>query len=301
MTQRTLILLLLAIGIAPAVHATKNCTITSAPAILDFNTYTPSSSTPDTAVGTITVTCNPNLTATLTMTRGTSSASYLPRTMALGGNLLPYNLYTTSAGNPPPVWGDGSAGTVVVNLVTTPQNKTFTLNIFGIMPINSDVPPGTYLDSVSLTINDDKAGDPDTVTFSVRAIVPAECTISTFLIGFGTYDPVGTHATNPLNATGVINVYCTRTTVGTVQLTAGQWSLGAVRRMRSAGGAFLTYEVYRELGRTTVWNLANTVSGTSTNRTLPINGGFTAYAQIPGNQDAASGTYYDTIQAIVNY
>ena len=71
--------------------------------------------------------------------------------------------------------------------------------------------------------------------------------------------------------------------------------------MRSAAGDLLAYNLFRESTYATVWDLTNTVSGTSTNRSIPIGGGFTIYGRIPANQDVRAGSYYDTVQAIVNY
>jgi spore coat protein U-like protein len=291
---------LLAIAICPSAYATKNCTITSASPFIDFSPYSPFSTTPRATTGTLTVRCNPNLVATVSMTQGTNSTSYAPRTMRLGAIPLAYNLYRDASANPP-IWGDGTAGTQVTTLTATPQNKDFVLTVFGSMPPGGDIPPGTYTDVISVTVNDDKNGDPDTIMITVRVTVDAECTISTFVIDFGDYDPVSAHATSPRDATAVINVYCTPTTQGTVTLSAGQWSAGGTRRLRSAAGVFLDYDVFRESTHSSIWNTTNTRVATSTSRLTPLGGGFVAYGRIPANQDVPAGDYKDTLQATVNY
>ena len=289
-------------GIAPDLAAqTKNCTINLLPARLDFGVYSPSNGTPDSANATMQVRCNPNIVATVSISRGTNSTSFLPRTMRLGVETLPYNLHTTSSGNPPPVWGDGSAGTNVITLNATPQNKDFDLTIYGLMPIDSDVSPGIYTDMIAVTVNDNKAGDPDTILMEIRAQILAECTVDTFSLNFGTYAPVGTNATNALPGTATVNVRCTKGTTGTVQLTAGQWFAGGTRNLRNTAGELLPYNLFRESTYATVWNLTDTVSATSTSRTVPLGGGFTIYGRIPANEDVRAGSYTDTVQAIVNY
>jgi spore coat protein U-like protein len=226
----------------------------------------------------------------------------MPRTMKLTDS-LPYNLYTSASGNPPPIWGDGSGGSSVITLTTTPQSKDFDLTIEGIMPVSSDVAPGVYTDNVSVTVNDNKAGDPDSHPLEIRVQVLPECNVGTFSMNFGTYSPAGTNASNPLPATSTVTVKCTKTTIGTVQLNAGQWSAGGVRNLRSATGELLAYNLFLDSSYATVWNLTNTMSDTSQGRATPLGGGagFTIYGRIPANQDVSAGAYNDTVQAIVNY
>lgn len=40
---------------------------------------------------------------------------------------------------------------------------------------------------------------------SVTATVPVSCTISTGLLAFGSYDPIGTHSSSTLNVTGSLH------------------------------------------------------------------------------------------------
>jgi spore coat protein U-like protein len=297
---RLVMIALFTLAFVPAAYATKNCTITAASPFIDFSPYSAFSTTPRAITGTLTLRCNPNLVATVSMTRGTNSTSYAPRTMRLGGTPLAYNLYRDASANPP-IWGDGTAGTQVTTLATTPQQKDFVLTIYGSMPPGGDVPPGTYTDTVSITVNDDKNGDPDTITVTVRVTVAAECIVNTFTINFGNYDPVTAHAASPLDATAVVQVFCTPTTQGTVTLSAGQWSAGGTRRLRSPAGIFLNYDVFRENTHSSVWNTTNTNVATSTSRLTPLGGGFIAYGRIPANQDVPAGSYKDTLQATVNY
>ncbi len=63
----------------------------------------------------------------------------------------------------------------------------------------------------------------------------------------------------------------------------------------------MTYEVYRDAPRTTVWNGVNVNSATSTSKNTALGGGFIAYGRIPAAQDIPAGSYNDTLQSVVNY
>jgi spore coat protein U-like protein len=128
-----------------------------------------------------------------------------------------------------------------------------------------------------------------------------DCTVSAFTLSFGVYEPVVVNAASPLDSSSTINVYCTKGTRGDVSLDNGSNFAAGNRRMKSAAAAFMTYEIYKDAGRATVWNAVNINSATSTSKTLPLGGGFIAYGRIPGGQDLAAGAYNDTLQATVTY
>jgi len=96
-------------------------------------------------------------------------------------------------------------------------------------------------------------------------------------------------------------VYCTPGTAATVSLDLGTHFAGTTRRMLSGAANLMNYEVYRDSGRTVVWNTTNTVGGTSASKTTAINGGFIAYGRIPSGQDVTIGAYNDTLLVTVNY
>ena len=132
---------------------------------------------------------------------------------------------------------------------------------------------------------------------NVSATVIANCTVSTFSLAFGNYDPLS--ATN-LDAQTTVNVYCTKGATGTVSLDLGINASGATRRMTD-GTNFMNYEVYKNAGRTVIWNAVNTNSAVSTSKSTALNGGFTAYGRVPAGQDLPVGAFFDTLQATVNF
>ena len=111
-----------------------------------------------------------------------------------------------------------------------------------------------------------------TSNFSVTATVSNNCTITTAAISFGSYDPVVTNASTPLDATGSVTITCTKGAATTIGLNAGNNganATGTTRAMKAAT-TYLSYEIYQETGRTTVWG--NTGAALLTPAAAPDNG-----------------------------
>jgi spore coat protein U-like protein len=148
------------------------------------------------------------------------------------------------------------------------------------------------------------AGSAATVnTNNITASVAPKCTIAAFAIAFGGYDPF---AAAPLDQTGTVSINCTKGTSGVISLNLGANAAGAVRRMQDAGGAgnYLTYEIYSDATRTTVWNAVNTVAlGPSASKNTALTA--TAYGRVAAGQDAQAGAaglnYQDTLVATVTF
>jgi len=210
---------------------------------------------------------------------------------------LGYNLFRDAAGTI--IRGDGTSGTQYLTFAGTPGNKDYAGNIYGIIPAGLDAPPGTYTDTIQATLS----GTWGSISqfFTVKVTILAECNVSTSPLNFGNYDPVVANAAAPLNSTTVVNVYCTAGTPAKVALDTGLWSAGSPRRLKSAAGNFLNYEMYTNSGHTVIWNATNTNNGTSASKLTPINGGFTVYGQLPAGQDIPAGAYSDTVTVTVNY
>jgi spore coat protein U-like protein len=152
---------------------------------------------------------------------------------------------------------------------------------------------------VSITAQSRLSGQQASASLTVNATVSKNCTISTAPVNFGAYDPVA--ATGPLDAIGTITVTCTKGATAHVGLNAGSNSQGTTRRMSQSATAYLTYEIYKDSARTTVWG--NTIGdnldiGAAPNRNPRT---FTAYGRVPPAQDASVGTYTDTVMATVNF
>src|SRR5712692_1498559 len=142
-----------------------------------------------------------------------------------------------------------------------------------------------------------------TNTNNITASVAPKCTIGAFAIAFGAYDPF---SATPLDQTGTVTINCTKGTSGVISLNLGVNASGAVRRMQDAGGAgnYLTYEIYDDAGRTTVWNAVSTVTlGPSASKNTALTA--TAYGRVAAGQDPQTGAaglnYQDTIVATVTF
>jgi spore coat protein U-like protein len=142
-----------------------------------------------------------------------------------------------------------------------------------------------------------------TNTNNITASVAPKCTIGAFSIAFGAYDPF---SAAPLDQTGTVSINCTKGTSGVISLNLGTNASGTIRRMQDTGAAgnYLTYEIYNDAARTTVWNAANTMTlGPSASKNTALSA--TAYGRIVAGQDAQAGSaglnYQDTIVATVTF
>jgi spore coat protein U-like protein len=145
-----------------------------------------------------------------------------------------------------------------------------------------------------------------TANLGVSATITNNCTISTAALAFGAYEPLSGAAA--VNGTGTVTVACTSGLTGAV-VTLGQGLHAAggstdavpLRQMQNGGTAKLTYKLYSDSGRTTVWgNTAATglaaSTGTGTNQNL------TVYGTIDSGQNTLqAGSYADTVVATITF
>jgi spore coat protein U-like protein len=138
-----------------------------------------------------------------------------------------------------------------------------------------------------------------TSNFTVQVTITASCTIvSTALLNFG--GSVGVLTAN-VDVSTTLQVQCTNTTPYNIGLNAGTGTGATVAaRLMTSGGNTITYSLYKDSGRTTVWG--NTV-GTDT-QAATGNGAaqtYTVYGRIPPQTTPAPTTYSDTITVTVTY
>ena len=138
-------------------------------------------------------------------------------------------------------------------------------------------------------------------TLVVTANVIRNCTIATTPINFGAYDPVAANATTPLDDVGTNVIACTRGTAAHVGLSNGSNNIGSTRRMQMNAVNFLTYEIYKNAGRSEVWG-----NDFGTNLDVPNAPSleprtYTAYGRVPSAQDASVGAYTDVVVASVDF
>jgi spore coat protein U-like protein len=99
----------------------------------------------------------PNLagatTVTISLGPGLYGPSVAARAMGAGASRLAYGLYTDAARTT--IWGDGSAASATVSDVLAagvgPVNRVYP--VYGRLPAGQSVPPGSYADSLLVTVS----------------------------------------------------------------------------------------------------------------------------------------------------
>lgn len=138
-------LLSAALLVLPAA-ARAQCTVAATP--VAFGVYLPSSASPTDATGSVRVACT-NFIGGYTIALGSGGGSIPARRMASGNATLQYQLYTTAARTA--VWGNGTAGGVVVpGSCLTLCDQTYT--VYGRIPARQSPRPGTYADTITVTV-----------------------------------------------------------------------------------------------------------------------------------------------------
>lgn len=163
-TLRSLVALMAALMLSPAragsasgsfaVNATVVGTCTVSGSLLNFgSSINPLTATPPLdATSTLTVQCTNTTPYSVALDAGShagGSANFGARAMLNGLSTLGYQLYSDSTRAV--VWGDGSGGSLPVLGVGSGSNQSLT--IYGRLPSLSGAIPGTYSDTVTVTIS----------------------------------------------------------------------------------------------------------------------------------------------------
>jgi spore coat protein U-like protein len=285
MTRRLLFLLFLIVPCAGAQFF--SCSV-SAPT-MNFGNYTGALVAPGATP--LSVQC-PLFTAyTVSLNAGTGAgATTTTRKMTgPGSSTLSYQLFQNSSRTTN--WGN-TVGTDTVS--GTGGLFAQTLNIYPQLPAGQNNAPGTYTDTITVSVQ--TAFGTNTATFTVTATILANCLLSASQLNMGNYSGA------VVNATSLLTVTCTNTTVFNIGLNAGT-SPGATvttRKMTGPGSATLNYNLFRNSGLTQNWgNTVGTDTFSSTGNGLAQS--FSVYGQIPAGQFVAPGTYNDTIIATITY
>lgn len=156
---RAFLALLAGTLLAPAAHAALfGLTCTASATAVTFGTYSPLAPTPLKSTGTVTVSCSAIFpgTAPVTVQLGPgASGSFAARHLVSGAGVLGYNLYLDAAASQ--IWGDGTGGSLTGSLNVAITNffgaGKSSATIYGLMPALQDVAPGSYSDTITVTIN----------------------------------------------------------------------------------------------------------------------------------------------------
>lgn len=139
-----------------------------------------------------------------------------------------------------------------------------------------------------------------TTQFNVQITILAECQIdSASDLDFGDAGVIDAD----IDAESAIAVTCTTDTDYQLGLDAGQTAGATIntRAMTGPGGAAITYQLFQDAGRTTIWGNTpgtDTVSGTGNG----MSQNHIVYGRVPGGQAGPPpGAYTDVITATVTY
>jgi spore coat protein U-like protein len=139
-----------------------------------------------------------------------------------------------------------------------------------------------------------------TTALGVAATAEGACTISTTAVSFGTYN---VFTTSPDDATGQITYRCTapRPPLVQIHLDKGGAPTFNPRQMRLGSTDVLSYNLYLDSTRTTIWG--DGTGGTQFyTRVRPLpnqNINVTVYGRIPALQDVSAGTYTNSVTATI--
>lgn len=137
-------------------------------------------------------------------------------------------------------------------------------------------------------------------------LVTCSMTVTATALAFGTYNPNAPAGASDLSSTidvtgTIFGVGLLTTLSYTVSLSAGAGGTVADRKLLG-GGSPLSYNLYTDSNRSTVWNTVAdsiqalaTVLGTSASRQ------YTVYGAIPPGQYLAPGMYSNTIVVTITY
>jgi spore coat protein U domain-containing protein, fimbrial subunit CupE1/2/3/6 len=145
-------------------------------------------------------------------------------------------------------------------------------------------------------------------SLAVNATVTDTCSITSSnpALDFGTYNSIANASVN-LDGSTNIAIKCTAASMPGVVIMLGQGANpdagstddAPLRRMKMGTTDFLSYTLFQNAGRSTVWG--NTVGAA---RPLTTNGNtqvVTIYARIPSGQVIPYGVYSDTVQIAVQF
>ena len=137
-------------------------------------------------------------------------------------------------------------------------------------------------------------------TFEVTATVNDSCRVAATNLVFGIYDP----SAGNLDGSSTITATCTKGTTYNIGLDAGSNASNATApasRAMAADGKYLSYELYSNADRSTVWG---NMIGVDTVEASSSEGGdetHSVYGRIPAAQYVPAGNYVDTINVTITF
>ena len=229
---------------------------------------------------------------------------------------LGYNVYSDPArtrifGN---VYGSANPPVIVqygpyaLALVVTERG---TQTVYGRIPVNSSITQrnvGQYASALTVTVRMDvlNAADllpcvdilPAVVSMPVNAQLLSACQITATPLDFGRQP---SNFSSAIQSTSQINSTCTKGTAYQIGLNNGLYASGNQRRMRSANGQYINYELYKNAERTQRWGMALNTPETVTGQATGSSQSTTVYGQVIPQSGLRAADYKDTVTVTITY
>ncbi|RRA49550.1 spore coat protein U domain-containing protein [Acidipila sp. EB88] len=284
--RRLIVVLCALLGARHAMAAGTCSNLTAQP--VNFGNYTSAATTTGGSAVSVSCTAGTAITGSINAGTTTGATTAVRKMKSSAGATINYGLFQDSAHTTN--WGN-TPGTDTEN--TTATGSTQTSYVYPLASAGQYVAPGTYTDTVTLTVSGGTS--PVSVTIAVTATVVAMCTLSAGPLAFSNYS--GSLTT----ATATLSVTCTSTTTYNVGLDAGAGSGATVStRLMTLNGATLPYQVFQNSAHSINWGNTvgtDTVAGIGTGTAQSLTG----YGLIPAGHLVTPGTYTDTVTATVTY
>ena len=135
---------------------------------------------------------------------------------------------------------------------------------------------------------------------SKNAEAAPSCTITPTGVSFGSYDVFNVTATD---STGSITFKCKGSAANiTVTISKGG-SASFTPRLMTGGTDSLSYNLYLDAARSTIWGDGTGGTQSYANAAPPnnLNVVVTIYARVTAGQDVSAGSYSDSVTAIINF
>jgi len=258
------------------------------------------------------VSLTPNVLVCLDLTAPT------PRAMTAGSNTLAYGLYTDAGRTVS--WGASTLNTTPLSVTLakplTGTTASATVTYYGQVTANQPTVPTlnnattSYTQTIPSGLTALRAGfyllgapacntvaSTGTFGFTVTAPVVNNCTIATTNVAFA----AATGLSTALSTTGSLSVTCTNNDAYRISLNGGTSGNVAARTMISSAGRTVSYQLYSDSTRMTVWGDGNngtatyTAVGTGLAQTVPV------YGLVPTQTTPPPGSYTDTITATIAF
>lgn len=315
--KRMLVCILFCIlAYGPRVEAqTCSSTVSS----IDFGSPDLLSGSPTDALATLTVSCTgiPLLSVVKvcpSIGAGSAGSSGSARLLSSGSRTLSYQLFQDSARSQG--WGSldntqlGSVPAIIIGNILSGAG-TATRTIYARLYADPTATAGTYVSNFTgsqtmfsysamlLGASTSCTGFVGTSVvrpeFTVTASPQPTCTILTTDLDFGVKGVLNA----AINGQSAISLTCTQGASWSVVLDGGQSGSPAARQMKSAAGDGVSYNLYRDAGRSSLWGLTTDAqasgTGTGTAQSLPV------YGRVPVQTTPKPGAYSDRVVATIRY